>query len=273
MVLAEATLLRSKYVRAQHEDGDSVSANLQKLFGDLARLLNGDHRKPFIEHYCHEPGCCQGRQRNVAVHDITELLVEAYFSKIGVDLPASNKWWTFGPHLARQTGATLVHRVLPRIVVAAFTSDPVDGGDEDSFHAMANKNKQSSVEFLTEPKAPMTLGVAAITVAPLDHLSFRLQHLDHQGSSCLELVDRTDASPLLECQRAYWGLLNSWHATEGSSQLASLWWHLESSADVDAGEVFEASMQACVGLAASVWVRLQLRYFPSQNLTTVKHKT
>ena len=181
MVLAEATLLRSKYVRAQHEDGDSVSANLQKLFGDLARLLNGDHRKPFIEHYCHEPGCCQGRQRNVAVHDITELLVEAYFSKIGVDLPASNKWWTFGPHLARQTGATLVHRVLPRIVVAAFTSDPVDGGDEDSFHAMANKNKQSSVEFLTEPKAPMTLGVAAITVAPLDHLSFRLQHLDHHG--------------------------------------------------------------------------------------------
>ena len=166
-----------------------------------------------------------------------------------------------------------MHRVLPRIVVAAFTSDPVDGGDEDSFHAMANKNKQSSVEFLTEPKAPMTLGVAAITVAPLDHLSFRLQHLDHQGSSCLELVDRTDASPLLECQRAYWGLLNSWHATEGSSQLASLWWHLESSADVDAGEVFEASMQACVGLAASVWVRLQLRYFPSQNLTTVKHKT
>lgn len=254
--------MRSKFVRAQHEDGDSVSASLQKLFGDFARLLNGDHRKPCIEHYCHEPGCCQGRQRSVAVRDITELLVEAYFSGIGVDLPASNKWWTFGPHLARQAGATLAHRVLPRIAVAAFVSEAVDGGDEDSFHAMANKKKQSSVEFLTDEKTPLTLGVAAVTTAPLDHLSFRLQHLDHTGSSCLELVDRTDASPLLECQRAYWGLLNSWHATAGSSQLASLWWHLESSTGVDAGEVFEASMQACVGLAASVWVRLQLRYLP-----------
>ena len=101
----------------------------------------------------------------------------------------------------------------------------------------------------------MTLGVAAVTIAPLDHLSFRLQHLDHQGGSCLELVDRSDGSPLLECQRAHWGLVNSWYANAESSQLASLCWYFD-----DATHVQTIGMQACVGLAASVWVRLELQY-------------
>ena len=80
--------MRSKFVRARHEDGDMVRDDLHNLFNDLARLLNGDHRKPRIEHYCHLPGCCGGQQRSVAIRDITALLVEAYFSKIGVELPA-----------------------------------------------------------------------------------------------------------------------------------------------------------------------------------------
>ena len=71
--------MRSKFVRAQHEDGDSVRESLQKLFTDFARLLNGDHRKLRIEHYCHVPGCCEGQQRSVAIRDITALLVEAHF--------------------------------------------------------------------------------------------------------------------------------------------------------------------------------------------------
>ena len=252
--------MRSKYVRAQHEDGDSVRESLQKLFTDFARLLNGDHRKPRIEHYCHEPGCCEGQQRRIAIRDITEVLAEAFFSKLGIDLPASNKWWTFGPHLARQAGSMLVHRVLPRVALAAFTCAAVDDGDTDSFHAMANKKKMQAIDFLTNTKSAITLGVSAITIAPVDHLSFRLQHLDSNGTSCLELVDRSDSSLLLACQRSYWGLLNSWHAAAGSSQLASLWWHFESGASEDQADVYAMSMQACVGLAASVWVRLQLRY-------------
>ena len=247
--------MRSKFVRARHEDGDMVRDDLQNLFNDFARLLNGDHRKPRIEHYCHLPGCCGGQQRNIAIRDITALLVEAYFSKLGIDLPASNKWWTFGPHLARQAGSSMVHRVLPRVALAAFTFEAVDDGDTDSFHAQANKKKQAAVDFLTNPESAMTLGVAAVTIAPLDHLSFRLQHLDHQGGGCLELVDRSDGSPLLECQRAYWGLVNSWFANAESSQLASLCWYFD-----DTTHVQTTGMQACVGLVASVWVRLELQY-------------
>ena len=176
-----------------------------------------------------------------------------------MDLPASNKWWTFGPHLARQAGGLLVHRVLPRVALAAFSCEDVDDGDADSFHAVANKKKQQAVDFLTDPGSAITLGVAAITVAPLDHLSFRLQHLDAHGCSGLELVDRSDKGLLFTCQRTYWGLLNSWHTTSGSSQLASQWWLLSSGAGEDEAEVYAASMRACVGLAASVWVRLELK--------------
>ena len=196
-----------------------------------------------------------GQQRSVAIRDITALLVEAYFSKLGIELPASNKWWTFGPHLARQAGSLLVHRVLPRAAFAAFICEAVDDGDTDSFHAQANKKKQAAVDFLTNPESAMTLGVAAVTIAPLDHLSFRLQHLDYHGGSGLELVDRSDRSPLLECQRVYWGLLNSWYADSESSQLASLCWYFD-----DTEYVQTTSMQACVSLAASVWVRLELQY-------------
>ena len=74
--------MRSKYVRARHEDGDLVRESLQKLFSNFARLLNGDHRKPRIEHYCHEPGCRGGQQRSIAIRDITALLVEAYFPSL-----------------------------------------------------------------------------------------------------------------------------------------------------------------------------------------------
>ena len=141
--------MRSKFVRARREDGDSVREPLQLLFTNFARLLNGDHRKPSIEHYCHEPGCCEGQQRSVAIRDITALLAEAYFDNIGKGLPASNKWWTFGPHLARQAGSMLVHRVLPRVALAAFTCEAVEDGGTDSYHTMANKKKQAAIDFLT----------------------------------------------------------------------------------------------------------------------------
>ena len=36
--------MRSKFVRARHEDGDMVRDDLHKLFNDFVRLLNGDHR-------------------------------------------------------------------------------------------------------------------------------------------------------------------------------------------------------------------------------------
>ena len=99
----------------------------------------------------------------------------------------------------------LVHRVLPHVALVAFTCEAVDDGDTDDYHTNVNKKKQASIDFLTDPKSAITLGVAAVTIAPLDHLSFRLQHLDYTESSGLELVDRSDNSPLLACQRSYLG--------------------------------------------------------------------
>jgi hypothetical protein len=117
-------LLRIKFVRAQHEDQDYVNPELQALYDEFVNLFNGDLRHSVVQHYCYMPGCCEGHQRKVVLTRCVGLLSAALFSWIGVDLPAENRWYTFGPHLARQCSGMLTHRILGRVVALAFTARP-----------------------------------------------------------------------------------------------------------------------------------------------------
>jgi hypothetical protein len=204
-LLLEMCLLRIKFVRAQHENQDYVNPELQALYDEYVNFFNGDLRRPVVQHYCHMPGCCQGHQRGVAVTRCVGLLSASLFSSIGVDLPAENRWYTFGPHLARQCSGMLTHRILGRVVSLAFTPSAVDN-DETSYHATANKRKAASVEYLVDNAAEACeeLGLAAIAVAPLDRLSHRLQHLDFKGGSMEELVDTSKHGCLIVAQKEYW---------------------------------------------------------------------
>jgi hypothetical protein len=67
---ADLTLLRCKYLRAQFEDGDHVPDDALETYTEFVCLLNGDHRVPCIQHYCHLPGCCGGQRRDVAAQRI-----------------------------------------------------------------------------------------------------------------------------------------------------------------------------------------------------------
>jgi hypothetical protein len=203
-LLLEMCLLRIKFVRAQHEDQDYVNPELQALYDEFVNFFNGDLRRPVVQHYCHMPGCCEGHQRKVAVTRCVGLLSAALFSSIGVDLPAENRWYTFGPHLARQCSGMLTHRILGRVVALAFTAS-VEANDETSYHATANKRKAASIEYLVDNAAEASgeLGLATIAVAPLDRLSHRLQHLDHKGGSMQELVDISEHGCLIAAQKEY----------------------------------------------------------------------
>ena len=260
------SLLRGLHVRARREDGNHLDESLQRLYDDFNRLLNGDFRTGCIQHFCHEQGCCNGHRREVAIDDICAVLTEAYFGQLGVKLPATNKWWTFGPHLARQSGAILCHNILPRVAEQAFTCDVEDGGEEDNFHSTANQRKTAALEFLLSGATAKTLGLANICIGPIDYLSHRLQHLDVHGGSCLELIDPTSKGLMLQTQQALWELFNDWFVSSRSSHLASLRWVLAGRHEVDAGDMVADARGACVGLAAAVWARLELKYLPASSM-------
>ena len=116
------TLLMSKTNRSSI-DGADHQEELQALATEFKHLLNGDMRKGRLAHYCYLPGCCQGRQREVAVKRVVALLVVCWFQDLGSNLPSTMRWYTFRPHLATQAGACLCFRLLGRVVRLAFTLD------------------------------------------------------------------------------------------------------------------------------------------------------
>eukprot|EP00959_Pyramimonas_sp_CCMP1952_P271692 5680414-Pyramimonas_sp.AAC.1 len=52
--MATITILRSKLSRAKQEDGDYVHPDLKSKSEEFLRLLNGNHLRPVVEHYCYE---------------------------------------------------------------------------------------------------------------------------------------------------------------------------------------------------------------------------
>lgn len=256
--LIDISFLRQKFVRAAWEDGESVSDEWQDLVNEYKKMVNGDPRKSFVEHYCWEDNCCCGRQVSVCIDKLTDLFGRCFFLRLGVNLPASNKWWTCGEHLAKQAAGAFSHRILPRVVQLAFVPDGVAAGDEDNYHATVNQRKGAALDFLSDHgQAIQSLGTALIASAPVDHLSYRLQSLDSVGGSGRELVDRGPASPLLKCQRSLWEVVNPWCPSRFAPHFAALWWQLEF-LQVDMEQAVSEARAACVGLCAGVWV-LQLR--------------
>jgi len=77
-VLAELTLLRCKYVRSQVEDGDYVSAETLELHTRMLEYMNGDPRRPCVQHFCWRPGCCDGQKVESAVSAISDLLTSCF---------------------------------------------------------------------------------------------------------------------------------------------------------------------------------------------------
>lgn len=69
--LARSTVMKCKRMRAGHDEHREAAEGLLQHY---LQLLNGDPRKPFIEHYCHAEGCCNGHSRAVAVDRICGLL-------------------------------------------------------------------------------------------------------------------------------------------------------------------------------------------------------
>lgn len=257
--IAELTLLRAKLVRARVEDGDHVGEQLQNTFDEFVAMLNGDIRQAQLQHYCFDT-CCEGQNREVAIARMVRVIMEAIFGGLGTNLPSTTRWYTFSPHLARQTAGVLFHSVLPQVARQVLSADPAAAGDdEDNFHAHANKKKRTAQEFLSEgTQAAETLGIALLGTAPLDQLSHRLQHLDyHRGSIC-ELITSSREGLLKHTQISLWQVANPWHESPKSDELSALWRSLRATGS-NMEHITDLARATCVGLAAAVWCRFELK--------------
>eukprot|EP00969_Alexandrium_andersonii_P301780 13339749-Alexandrium_andersonii.AAC.1 len=113
--LLRMTLLRAKHVRGRSElESPAGVSDIDALADGLLEIFNGDWRRPCLQHFCRGSRCRCGGDRE-ALLQIARSLLGALFSMLAAKLPATNRWYTFGPALASQSLLCLLHSVLPRV--------------------------------------------------------------------------------------------------------------------------------------------------------------
>ena len=115
------------------------SQHLQDLVQKL-RILNGDPRIPFPQHYC--SGCCTSRED--CVHKIVAAIVESgMLCNNGTGLPAKARWGSMTISISKQVCGIMTHGILPQAIRLAFNKweagDP--GEEEDDEHRALVRGK------------------------------------------------------------------------------------------------------------------------------------
>ena len=201
--LLQLTLLRFKATRARKHGcllETSYDTRMEDLAKTLKLLLNGDWAMPRLQHFCWQPGCCNGRQVSVCVDRTYAALVEAWFDPLSEGAPSVTRWHTQGPCLAEQSGGMLCHQILPR----ALAPLGLQGNDQpqpleltevneegmDCWRVHTTKKLRQCLQALEDqPTSTVTWCTGLIATEPVDYMSARLQHLDAtQGFGLKELV-------------------------------------------------------------------------------------
>ena len=263
--IADLTVLRLKLVRASVEDGDHVEPTVLELHAEYCQLCNGDTRKHHCVHFCWVKGCCDGQRLEVCIHRFIRLFMETVFMALGIDLPSPLRWYTYSPHLARQTLGQTTYGILPRVLNGLVDSEALqptgNNVDADSFHASVTQKKLSALEFHSGPDCARQLLTALIATVPCDHFSLRLQHLDFVGSSLSELVDRRPGNLLAKCQRKLWDITH-WAAcaTERCGDVPALLWVIAGGIGSSAEDAVDALTAMTAGQGAAVFIRVEMKF-------------
>jgi hypothetical protein len=98
--ILEITLLRHRATRAR-ADAEFImgkvpvsATELDVLVESLLDILNGDWKKPYIEHFCWRIGCCGDGQVSVCA-EIVFALLEKIAGSLSPQTPSVSKWHTF----------------------------------------------------------------------------------------------------------------------------------------------------------------------------------
>lgn len=171
------------------------------------------------------------------------------------DLPSITRWYTFSPHLARQSLGLLTHSILARVILKVFAAGAAvddDGDVPEDYHKVASKKKKQAVAFMGDERAAkLLLGAALIATWPADHLSLRLQHLDGTTGGAMIELTRDPGGCAQRCIHTYEEILSA-----RSDQIPALLWHLRN----DDGGFLNTLRSKVVEMAAAVHSRFVLKF-------------
>jgi hypothetical protein len=188
----QLTLSRHRFTRAalERESPSGMTGEFGDLCNELQRMLNGDWRKPYLQHFCIDPHCCGGGNVEVCIAKVSALLHAVLLARLGERVPSSHRWHTVAPALEVQAFGMLCHSILPRMIeLAGASTNAVTasvGADEnstDAFIAYRAKKDTKCREFMQAADSPPVVALAVIVSEPVEHLSARLRRLDYAGHS------------------------------------------------------------------------------------------
>ena len=100
----QITVLRHRRTRAATElESPTDDQELDDLCDKIVNVINCDWRKgKFMHLHCNEDCPCGGNLE-VCVELMVSLVLRAVIERLGIKVPASNKWWTIDGALESQT--------------------------------------------------------------------------------------------------------------------------------------------------------------------------
>ena len=154
-VVLQHTLGRQElFVRGSCMVGDNLDLSLSKTLRagmeNLVGMLNGDIRKPWVQHV--ECGCCLGG-RDQIVQGIVSAIWQSGLLFGGESAQVSkNRWGSCTQFLARQVGGNMFHNILHRTLVATFPREGSDvedpnQADDDDFRAQMDRKVKHNLSF------------------------------------------------------------------------------------------------------------------------------
>ena len=272
-----AHVLRLTLLRPLHTKGRSNSEVRGEAFllhtrQRLCGLLNGDVRRNRVTHYCR--GCCNGYED--CARKIMDVLLVAFLEQLGSVLPSTNKWWTYEPAMVPATALLLLHGLLQRAVVAAYSREAdqeIDGEDENvDFHKYAQAKVRQTLDFVRAPESPVDLAIALWASEGLDKLSATMQHIDAHGKS---LLDATHPNgPAMDAERYAYRIVTGAAEIE-APPLSAIVHHFAANPEVDIQEVTCAARARAIQVAAQIWSRfiVQFESYPWRLIRVVDPRT
>ena len=218
------------------------------------RFLNGDLTMPTVVH--HEVGCCTDAEghfsRAACVQNVANAVQQS--GLLGGDLQgdvSKNRWGTAAEAESYQAAGYMFHQLQPRCYERAFQSwfdgDPGEGSDD--YRKYVRGKVYRSVRVMTEDFYGAEKCVRSWIMEPIDHLWMKIQFMDEQGNSILDICyDRTN--PLKVCHAKYDAIFSS---TIDEGPLRTLFDHFKGADDSVISHMLTYGRQ--VGLSISSHVR------------------
>ena len=260
------TLRRSTDVIRARRDSlfEAVGGRHAAVADQISKLsvLNGDIRKPFVEHYCSGPLCCKDRadcvRKVVAATSESGLLLDDRSR-----LPSVNRWGTMTCAMAPQTCGIMCHGVLPASILQCFRNwgagDP--GGEfEDDWRKMV-KSKAARVRCVAgDATCCRNIAVVSFCSEPLDHVWHRVQAMDEEGAA-LKDVCMAKSSPFVQACAELASMLKP---IEDGHPLMPLVWHFAPDPKSEAHHELLTQLRLMLtSMATQVWWRFVFEHSES----------